>query len=102
VFHHLDVDFCSSSPEVSAKKIDNVRSMIWGMIYSTRIDPVMAQSHNDQGGIHLEFLVYALEEPIEQPNNSFNHLGSFVAATEAIMRFSAVLPMGGSHIASSS
>jgi len=39
---------------------------------------------------------------IEQPNNSFNCLSSFVVATEAIMRFSAVVPMGGSAIAISS
>jgi len=39
---------------------------------------------------------------IEQPDNSFNHLSSIFAATEASMQFSAVLPMGGSAIASSS
>jgi len=37
-----------------------------------------------------------------QPNNSFNHLSSFVAAIEPSMGFSCVLPMGGSAIASSS
>jgi len=34
--------------------------------------------------------------------NSFNRLGSFVAATEASMQFSAVLSIGGSAISSSS
>jgi len=38
---------------------------------------------------------------IEQPDNSFNHLTSFVAATEASIQFSAVLPMAESAIASS-
>jgi len=49
-----------------------------------------------------EFLDYVPGELIEQPNNSFNRLSSFVAATEASMWFAAVLPMGGSAIASSS
>jgi hypothetical protein len=52
----------------------------------------MAQLHNYQGSIDEEFLDYVPEEPIEQPDNSFNLLSSFVAATEASMRFSAVLP----------
>jgi hypothetical protein len=41
-------------------------------------------------------------EQIEQPDNSFNRLSSFIAATEPSMQFSAVLPVGGSAIASSS
>jgi hypothetical protein len=48
------------------------------------------------------FLHYIPDELIEQPNNSFNHLSSFVAATEDSMQFSAVLPMCGSAIANSS
>jgi len=39
---------------------------------------------------------------MEQTEDSFNCLCSFVAATEASMQFSAVLPMGGSAIPSSS
>jgi len=62
----------------------------------------MAQPYNDQGSFDEDFLDYIPEELIEQPDNSFNRLSSFVAATEASMRFSAVLPMGGSAIASSS
>jgi len=37
-----------------------------------------------------------------QHNNSFNHLSSFVAATEVSIQFSAVLPISGSAIASGS
>jgi len=52
----------------------------------------MAQPHNDQGSFDEDFLDYVPEELIEQPDNSFNRLSSFVAATEASMRISAVLP----------
>jgi len=92
VFRRLDADFRSSSPEVQAKKIDNIRSMIRWMIHSTGTDPAMAQPHNNQGGFDEDFLDYVPEELIEQPDNSFNRLSYFVAATEASMRFSAVLP----------
>jgi hypothetical protein len=92
VFRRLDTDFRSSSPEVQAKKIDNIRSMIRRRIHSTGTDPAMAQPHNDQGSFDEDFLDYVPEELIEQPDNSFNRLSSFVAATEASMRFSAVLP----------
>jgi hypothetical protein len=79
-------------PEVQANKIDNIRSMIRRRIHSTGTDPGMAQPPNDQGSIDEDFLDYIPEELIEQTNNSFNRLGSFVAATVASMRFSAVLP----------
>jgi len=92
LFRRLDADFRSSSPEVQAKKIDNIRSMIRRRIHSTGTDPVMAQPHNDQGSFDEDFLDYVPEELIEQPDNSFNRLSSFVAATEASMQFSAVLP----------
>jgi hypothetical protein len=62
----------------------------------------MTQPYNDQGSDDEDFFDYAPEELIDQPGNSFNHLSSFVAATEDSMRFSAVLPMGGSVIASHS
>jgi len=91
-FCRLDGDFCSSSPDVQAKEIDNIRSMIRRRIDSTGTDPAMAQPHNDQGSFDEDFLDYVPEELIEQPDNSFNRLSSFVAATEASMRFSAVLP----------
>jgi len=92
VFRCLEADFRSSSPEVQAKKIDNIRSMICQRIHSTGTDPAMAQPHNDQGSFDENFLDYVPEELIEQPNNSYNRLSSFVAATEASMWFSAVLP----------
>jgi len=62
----------------------------------------MALPHHDHGSINEDFLDYVMEELIGQPNNSFNHLSSFVATTEASLGISAVLPMGGSAIASSS
>jgi hypothetical protein len=62
----------------------------------------MAQHHQDQRSIDENFLKYIPEELIELPNNSFNCLSSFVAATEDSMQFSAVLTMGGSAITSSS
>jgi len=47
VFCHPNADFRSSSPEVEAKKIDNICSMIRRRIHSTGTDPAMAQPHND-------------------------------------------------------
>jgi len=102
IFRRLDADFRSSSPEVQAKKIENICSMICRRIYSTGTDPVIAQPHKDQGSFDEDFLDYVLEELIQQPDNSCNCLSSFLAASEASMWFSAVLPMGGSAIASSS
>jgi len=99
---HLDPDFPSSSREDQAKQIDTIRSIIQRRIHSTGTDPAMAQPHNNQGSFDGDLLDYIPEELIEQPDNSFHPLSSFVAATEASMRFSAVLPMGGSAIASSS
>jgi hypothetical protein len=52
----------------------------------------MAQPHNNQGSFDDDFLDQVPEELAEQPDNSFNLLSSFVAATKASMRFSAVLP----------
>jgi hypothetical protein len=92
VFSQLDMDFRSSSPEVQATKIDYICSMIRRRIHSTGRDLAMAQPHNDQGSFDEDFLDYVPEELIEQPDNSFNHPSSFVDATEASMRFSAVLP----------
>jgi len=101
VFHCLDVDFHSSSQDIEAKKIDNIRSPFRQMIHSTGTDQLVAQSHNNQSSLDEHILDYVLAELIEQPDNSF-YLSSFVAATEAWMWFSAVLPLGGSAIASSS
>ena len=102
VFCHLNTDFHSSSSEVEAKKLVNIHSMIRRQIHSTGMDPAMAQPHSHQGSVNENFLDYIPEKLIEQPNNSFNHLSSFVAVTEASMKFSAVLPIGGSAIARSS
>jgi hypothetical protein len=64
----------------------------------TGMDPVIAQPYNDQGSCDK----YCLDYCPEAPNNSFNRLSSFVAAAKASMQLSAVLPMGGSAIASTS
>jgi hypothetical protein len=88
--------------ECQAKKIDNIHSMICQRIYSTGMDPAMAQPHNDHDSFEQIINAYIVEELIEQPDNSFNCLSSFVADTETCMRFSAVLTVGGSAIASSS
>jgi len=85
LFRRLDVDFCSSSPEVRAKKINDICSMIGRRIHSTGMDPGMTQRPNDRGSFDEDFLDYVPEELIEQPNNSFNRLSSFVAANEASM-----------------
>ncbi|KAF8544584.1 hypothetical protein BDD12DRAFT_872547 [Trichophaea hybrida] len=102
VFSCLHMDFRSFSPEVQTKMIDNIRSMIGRRINSTGMDPAMAQPHNDQCSFDKNFIDYIPEELIEQPDDSFNHLSSCVAATEACIQFSTVLPMGVSAIASSS
>jgi hypothetical protein len=70
VFHRLNVDFRSSSPEVQATQIDNIRTMIRQRIYSTGMDPAMAQPHYDQASFDENFLDYILERLIEQPDNS--------------------------------
>jgi len=76
--------------------------MIRWNIHSTGTDLAMGQPNNDHCSFYEGFLDQVLEELIEQPNNVLNSLSSFVAANEGSMRFSAVLPMGGSAIASSS
>jgi hypothetical protein len=42
------------------------------------------------------------EVRIEQPDNSFNYISTTYAVTEASMQYSAILPMGGCTIATSS
>ena len=102
VIRRLNVDDSSFSPEVQAEMFDSNRRMICRKIHSNGMDPAMAQPHTDEGSFNEIFLDSVLQELIEQPDNSFNCLSSFVAATDASMRFSAVLPVGGSAIASSS
>jgi len=77
------MDFHSSSPEIQAKKIDNIRSMICQRINSSCTDPPITQPHNDQGSFDEDFIDYVLDKLIEQPDNSFNSLSGIVAATEA-------------------
>jgi len=88
----LHTYFCSSSPDVQAKKIDTIDCTIRRRIHSTGTSQAMAQPHNDQSCFDEDFLHYLPEELTKQPVNCFNHLSSVVAATEASMRFSAVLP----------
>jgi hypothetical protein len=99
---HLDKDFRSSLPEVQAKKIDIICCIFRRRIQMTGMDPVIAQPYNDQGSCDKYCLDYCPEALLEQPNNSFNRLSSFVAAAKASMQLSAVLPMGGSAITSTS
>jgi len=102
VSHRLNVDCPSSSHMVRAKPLEIYRWMICRRIHSTSPDPAMAQPQTNQGSFDEVFLDYVPEELWEQPDNSFNRLSSCVTATEASRQFSAVLPMGGSAIASSS
>jgi len=76
--------------------------MIRQMIRSTGTDPRMAQPHNDQGSFDADCLDNVPEEESQQHDNSRNRVSSFVAATEASIRFSAVLPTCGSAIPHSS
>jgi len=89
-------------PQVQAERIHDFRIMIWGRFHLTGLDRAMALPYNYQGNFDEDFLDYVPEELVEQPNNSLNCLTSYVASTEACMRFSAVLPMGDSAIANSS
>jgi len=102
LFCRLAVDFCFSSPLVQAKKVDDICSMIRRTIHSSGPDPAMAHLHDDQATFNKDFLHSVTEELIEQPNDSLNHLSSCVATTEASVQFSAVVPMGGSAITTSS
>jgi len=85
IYHHLDADFLSSSPEVQDKKINIIHSMIRRRIYSTGTNPVMAQPHNNHGTCYEDFLDYVPEELIEQLDISCNHRCGWFAATEASM-----------------
>jgi len=98
----LDVDFRSSLPQVQARKIDHICSMIHQRIHSTATDLAMAQPHDSLGSFDEDFLDHLREELMEQPDNALHRLSSIVSATEASTQFSGVLPMGGSAIASSS
>jgi len=102
VFHGLDLDVNSSLPAVKGKQIDNIHTMIATRFHSTGTDAAMAQLHNNSDGFEVFSLAYPLVELIDQPNNSFQGLSSTFAATEATMRFAAVLPMRQSAIASCS
>jgi len=64
-FRRLYADFRSSLPDVQAKMINTIRSMIHQRIHSTGTDPAMAQPHKDQGSFDEDFLDYVPEELIE-------------------------------------
>jgi len=64
--------------------------------------PVIAQPQDGRRRFDEDFVDYNPEERIMQPYNRSNLPSRFVAATEASMRFSAVVPMGRSAITSSS
>jgi len=102
VFGHLNADFHSSLPEVHTNKIGNIHSMIRQRIHSARMDPVMAQPRNHHSSFDEDLLDHVPDELIEQPNNSFNHLSSFVTASDVSMQYSAVRPIDRSAITSSS
>jgi len=101
-FGSHDSDLYASSPEEEPKQLDNISSFIHWRILSASINPVMAQHPNHQGSFDEDFLEFIPESLIEHLDNSFNHVGSCFAATEASLRFSALLPIGGSALGSSS
>ena len=87
VFRGLNADFRSSLPEVQAKKIDNIHTMICRSIHLTGTDPAMTQCHNDQCNLDEGFLHCVPDVLIEHPNDSFHCLRSCVAPSEASMRY---------------
>jgi len=62
----------------------------------------MGHPHNNEGIFNEDYFASIPGELIGHPNKLFNHHSRFVAAMEASILFSAVLPIGGSAIASSS
>jgi hypothetical protein len=101
VFHYLNIDFCAFIPEVQTTNIDSIRSMICHGIQSTGSDTVIAQVHNDKGRFDEDFVDDIQIKVTEQHDNSCDCLSSFVATTEARVRFLAGLPIRGSVITSS-
>ena len=102
VFRLFNAYFGSFFPQAQGKKIHNICNIIRRRIHLKGMNLAMAQRHNDTISFDEDFLDYVQLGLMEKSNNSFNRLRSFFAATEANMEFSAVLPMGGSAIASSS
>jgi len=98
----FDVNFRTSLPQVQTEYVDTISSMICRRNHSTGMECMMAQSHNTQGSIDEDFHRHIPEELIEQRNHYFHSISSFVADTDACIRFLAVLPNGGSANASSS
>jgi len=98
----LNSDITSSLHEVQFNKLDNIGSMIRGLIHSNCRDLVIAQSHYNQCGITDHILDYVLLELIALPKYSVNHVNSSVATTEGCMRLSPVLPIRVSALTSSS
>jgi hypothetical protein len=102
VFGHHNMHCLSLPPKVEVAEVNNIRSLIHLRIHSTGTDPAMVQPHENLGSIHENLFYFIPEKLIEQSNKTFKHHSSFVAAMEANMHFSAVLPLGWSAIASSS
>jgi len=102
VFRNHNMHCLSLPLKVEVKEVKNICSSIGPRIHSTGTDPAMAQPYNNLGSFNEDFFDFIPEKLIEQPNNSFNHHSSFVAAMEANIQFSAVLPMEWSAIASRS
>jgi hypothetical protein len=75
--------------------------MIRQSIHSPGTDPAMTHPHPDQGSFDEDCIDRLLQRVIKQLANTFNRLSRLVAANDASMRLSAILPMGGSVITSS-
>jgi len=101
VFRCLRENFCFSLLQDEADNIETMCNIIYQRIHSTGIDRIKWQPHNYQGSMNNNCFDYVPDKLIEQPNTSFYHLSSFVAATADSMQFSTVLPMGGCAFASS-
>jgi hypothetical protein len=65
VFGLLDADCYTSLPQVQAKTMDNICSMIRRRIHSAGTDTPMAQPPKNQCSFDEEFLDYVPEELIE-------------------------------------
>ena len=85
---------------MQARKICHIRSIICSRICATSTDQLTAEHYTNHGCIEENFLDYAPEEQIVQPDSSFNCISSFLTSTEDCMWFTAILCMGGSAISS--
>jgi len=79
------MNLVAASAEVQVERIGTVCSMIHRSIYPTGMALAMTQPQQHQGTFDEGFHDYILEDLIEQPDNSFNGLNMFVAATDGSM-----------------